>query len=565
MNIFKTSLKLIVQIFFVIIFFSTLHARNLDKLNNGDDISNYFSGILLLDDSEYLDSYKLLKQLNGLEESHINYSKKYIYALVSLGRISEAYTYSKKLEKKNLDNFESNLITGIYYVKNKKPDLARKYFLKIKERKSSFVVNTFLSNSLLNWVNFNQLDFKNAQVKIKSLDSRFENLKKIQEVFSHCYYQSDKTDFFFRELTSNNKINFSRYNYFHALYLTNSNNIEQANKVIDSSLKKYPRNVLLSQYKLDLRKKNFRNYIFDCKNSSHVMAEILYITANALSAQSLYQFSNFYLNLAKYLNKNFYSFDSLLAENFFNVDKSNKSKKIYNELKKNGSAFLWHSSRQQAKILIKEGNSEKAIKLISDVFKKLPEKNIYHIFDYAEFLKNNEQFENSIKFYTSVLEQIEKKHSLYPAVMDGRGIAYERIGKWDSAEKDLLNSLEADPEQAYVINYLAYSWIEKGIKIKKSLEMLEKANNLKENDPYIIDSLGWALYKLKKYKKSKNYLQVAVQLMPGDPIVNDHYADSLWQNGDKIQARYYWNYVLQLENSKEELKNNIKNKLISGL
>ena len=565
MNLFKSSLKLIVQIVFVTIFFSTLHARNLDKLNNGDNISNYFSGVLLLDDSEYLDSYKLLKQLDGLEESHINYSKKYLFTLVNLGRISEAFIYSKKLEKKNLDSYESDLITGIYYIKNKKPDLARKYFLKIKKRRSLFIVNSFLSNSLLNWVNFEQLDVKSAQTKIKTLDSRFENLKKIQEVFSHCYYQTDKVDFFFKELTSNNKINFSRYNYFHALYLTSSNNVNQANTIIDTSLKKYPRNVLLNQYKIDLNNKNFDKNIFDCKNSSHVMAEILYITANALSTQSLYQFSNFYLNLAKYLNENFYSFNSLLAENLFNVDKPNKSKKIYDELKKNGSAFLWHSSVQQAKILINEDKSEKAIELISDVFKKLTEKNIYHIFDYAEFLKNSEKFENAIKFYTKVLEQIEKNHPLYPATTDGRGIAYERIGNWNKAEKDLLNSLEANPEQAYVINYLAYSWIEKGIKIKQSLEMLEKANNLKSNDPYIIDSLGWALYKLKKYKKSKNYLQAAVQLMPGDPIVNDHYADSLWQNGNKIQARYYWNYVLQLKKSKKELKNNIKNKLISGL
>ena len=80
------------------------------------------------------------------------------------------------------------------------------------------------------------------------------------------------------------------------------------------------------------------------------------------------------------------------------------------------------------------------------------------------------------------------------------------------AEEDLLDSLDVSPNQAYVINYLAYSWIEQGIKIEKSLKMLEKANNLKSNDPYIIDSLGWALYKLKRYKESKDYLRRAVNL-----------------------------------------------------
>ena len=88
--------------------------------------------------------------------------------------------------------------------------------------------------------------------------------------------------------------------------------------------------------------------------------------------------------------------------------------------------------------------------------------------------------------------------------------------------------------------------------------MLQRANKLKSNDPYIIDSLGWALFKLKRYGDSKNYLQSAVKLMPADPIVNDHYGDVLWMNGNKIQARYYWNYVLKLEDTEEELKNSIK-------
>ena len=95
--------------------------------------------------------------------------------------------------------------------------------------------------------------------------------------------------------------------------------------------------------------------------------------------------------------------------------------------------------------------------------------------------------------------------------------------------------------------------------------MLRKANNLKSNDPYIIDSLGWALFKLKRYEKAKDQLQSAVKLLPGDPIVNDHYGDVLWKVGKKVQARYYWNYVLNLEDAEEDLKDNIKNKLILGL
>ena len=168
------------------------------------------------------------------------------------------------------------------------------------------------------------------------------------------------------------------------------------------------------------------------------------------------------------------------------------------------------------------------------------------------------------KYYSRVLQNISLAHELYPKVKDGRGIAYEQIGDWSKAEKDFLDSLKAKPNQAYVINYLAYSWIEKGINIEKSLKMLEKANRLRSNDGYITDSLGWALYKLKRYDRAAEFLKKAVQLMPADPIVNDHFADSLWMNGEKLQARYYWKYVLNLEEVEDDHKNKIMKKILNG-
>ena len=213
---------------------------------------------------------------------------------------------------------------------------------------------------------------------------------------------------------------------------------------------------------------------------------------------------------------------------------------------------------------IEESKDDEAIRILKIGYRNLNSPNIYQSYDFANFLKNNEKFKEAIKYYTKVLKSISKTHELYPKAKDGRGIAYEQIGDWTKAEKDFLDSLEAKPDQAYVINYLAYSWIEKGINIEKSLKMLEEANRLKSNDGYITDSLGWALYKLKKYDKAKEYLKKAVQLMPLDPIVNDHFADILWMNGEKLQARYYWKYVLSLEDTKIDLKKNIMKKILDG-
>ena len=426
------------------------------------------------------------------------------------------------------------------------------------------MLNNFLSKSLLNWSSLNELNFQNAVSEIDKMEPKFENLIDIQKVFLNCFYKNEQTELVFKNLTSNKNTDFSRYNYFHSKYLLKVGKIKKAKEIVQLSLEQNPRNLLMNQFNFNLGTNNVRNN-FDCQDQSHVIAEIFYLTANALSSQLIYTYSNYYLNLAKYLNEDFYSFNTLLGENFYKMGNLNEAKKIYNTLGKHGVIFSWHAAKQNSIILVQENKKDRALKIFKNAYHKLPKKSIYHTFDYAEFLKNNEQFENSIQYYSKVIQSINKDHPLYPEVTDGRGVAYERLGDWNKAEKDLLSSLEVSPNQAYVINYLAYSWIEKGMKIEKSLEMLEKANNLKSNDPYIIDSLGWALFKLERYKKSKNYLQLAVKLMPADPIVNDHYGDVLWMNGNKIQARYYWKYVLGLKKAEDNLKKKVKKKLISGL
>ena len=563
MYLSKLKLKSIGLALFVITFLFTSHAKSLDKFDRADRVSDYFAGILSFNENEYDESYKFFRKLDGLESSHPDYSAKYLYSLVNSGNFREAFNYSKKLERQNVNIFESRLVLGIYYLKYSKLDLAKENFQKAKETKRS-VLNDYVTNSLNNWSNLKSSNLSNALIEIKKIDERFENLKKIQNIFLNCYFDSPNTENLYKELISNKKTDFSRYNYFYASFMGNSGKTNEAKQIVNSALKSYPRNLKLNQFKADLNE-NKNISIFNCKNEAHVSAEILYITANALSSQSIYPLSNFYLNLAKFLNEDFHSYDTLLAENFYKIENFNEAKKIYNSLSKKGEAYSWYSAKQLARIYLQEEEKEKAIKIISDTYDNLINKEIYETFDYAEFLKNNERFKESIKFYSEIISKVKNNHPLYAEATDGRGVAYERIGEWENAEKDLLASLKANPDQAYVINYLAYSWIEQGVKIEQSLSMLEKANKLRSNDPYIIDSLGWALFKLKRFKESKKYLQLAVRLMPGDPIVNDHYGDVLWKNGNEIQARYYWNYVLNLEKAEDELKKVIEEKLTKGL
>lgn len=562
----KTHFKLILQIFFFIFIFNSINAKNLDKYYSEDKISDYFSGIVSLDDNDYLEAYKYLKQLKGLEKHHAYYSQNYHYSLIVSERFQEAFNFSKKLEKQGSENFESNLITGVYYLKNKKYELAKKYFKKLNQTKYNTPLQDLISTSAGAWVNFSNIDLQEGLNLINKIPLNFISIKNIQNTLAHCYYDSNSTSLQFKKLTTNKKINFSRYNFFYAKYLVSKGNTNEAKKVINLALEDYPRNLILKQYKVDLISNNLNetNNKFNCRNVSHNIAEIFYIISNALSVQRNYSLSNFFLNLAKYLNSDFISYNTLYAENFYKIGNLEKSNAIYNIISKKGPIYFWHASKEISKILIEEEKNEQALKLLENSYQKIYSPTVYEIYDYAYFLKNNKKFELSLSYYTKLINLIDKKHELYPKATDGRGIVYEQLGKWDKAEKDFLESLSAAPDQPYVINYLAYSWIEKGVNTKKSLEMLKKANKLKKNDGYIIDSLGWAFYKLKRYEEAKKFLQLAVQIMPSDPVVNDHYADSLWMNSQAIQARFFWNHVLSLKKTKKDLKKLVKEKLIFG-
>jgi tetratricopeptide (TPR) repeat protein len=347
-----------------------------------------------------------------------------------------------------------------------------------------------------------------------------------------------------------------------------SKNQNVAGKIlISKSRDTYNSNLLIKQaenFVLNGKNKNITNF-FDCKNPGDVIAEIFYVMANLYSTQKDYRLSNFYLKISLFLNNKFIPNRTLLAENFFNQKKYELSKKMYNSLESIGSVYGWYGVINRAIILSEVKNKEQATLSLEKEFNLLSNPNFEHYYELANFYKDNEYYKKSIKYYSLALESINQNHPLVPKILDRRGTGYERLGEWDKAEKDLLKSLEILPDQPHVLNYLAYSWIEKGNNIEKSLEMLEKATNLRKNDGYIIDSLGWANYVNKNYVDAEKFLQRAVELMPVDPIINDHYADALWMLGKNIQARYFWKYVLSLDEAEQELKDNISKKLIYGI
>ena len=539
--------------------YNSSYAKNASFNYNAKNVSNYFSALISFDDFDYIKSQEFFKKIKDTQKDETRHSSKHLQSLITLEKYIEAENYSKNLANKKQDNFESNLILGLKELKQNDSKKAQIYFDKLRLNKENPLIFDVLKFTLDYWSKIDENNFFNK----KNIPERYKSFEKIQSVFSNCFFDTSNTERLFIELLDS-KQNYSRYNFFFANYLLSKNKKEEAEKLLEKSIKEYPKNLLINQYNLSLinKERNLNN--FNCKKKNHVVAEIFYVIANALSSQGQYEISNFYINLSKYLNPNFLSFNSLLAENFFNLKKFEKSKLIYKKLHRLGTVYQWHSDRQIAIILTLQKKEEEALNLLTSKYEKL-KPNIYQTFDYANFLRDRKQYKESVKLYTQILNKINENNPIYFKVLDRRGVAYERLNELELSEKDLLKSLDIEPEQPYVMNYLAYSWVENSKNFERALEILKKANELREDDGYITDSLGWTYYKLKNFSEAKKYLMKAIMLMPSDPIVNDHFADCLWKNNQKIQARYYWNYVLKLEDTEEDLKKNIKEKLIFGL
>ena len=296
-----------------------------------------------------------------------------------------------------------------------------------------------------------------------------------------------------------------------------------------------------------------------------MLAEFFYVLANLYSSEKNYRLSNFYLKISLFLNKKFLTNNALLAENFYYQKKYQLSKKAYKSLKSIGPIYSWYASKSIATILLNEKGKKYSVNSLKKEFNSLSNPNFEHYYELANFYKDNEYYEKSIKYYSLTLKEIKKDHFLVPKILDRRGTSFERLGDWENAEKDLIESLKILPDQAHVLNYLAYSWIDKGINLDEGLEMLKKANQIRKEDGYIIDSLGWAYYAKKNYIEAERFLQRAVELLPFDPIINDHYADTLWMLNKNIQARYIWGNILKLDRVEQKLRDTISKKLIFGI
>ena len=526
-----------------------------------EDLSNYFSGIVAFENKNISEAFNFFKSTKGLINDHDLFLQRYANSMILDNNVAQAINIIKKNE--NQDNskfFEAYILLALDSLKKNNFDQVNRYL----DKSLPFANNDGFK--LVIFETLKQFVYVFKEGKIQSQKKNYGNLTYISEIFQRCYLNDEKTGSLFFNLINNSEGDYSRYIHFYLNYLISIGNFKEAENIA-SDLNIINTPILLSQTKLWIENKNFDEFekIFSCKNSNDLVGEFLFLISNLYSSQNDFQNSNIYLNLSNYLNPKFKFNLSLVAENYYLNNDFDNAKNILKNFEEKYQFYYWFRIKKEAQILIKQGKEKQALNHINEKFTKIKNPNIKFVFEMGDFNKNLKEYESAIKYYTTVMESLDPNSDVMSDLLYRRGGSYERLGDYVSSDQDLLEALKINPDDAYTLNYLAYSWLERNFKISEAIEMLERAYASKRNDPYIIDSIGWAYYLTDDYSKAETLLREAVELMPDDPTVNDHYGDVLWKLDRKIQARYFWNSVLNFEDTDADMKKKISIKLSQGM
>ena len=292
------------------------------------------------------------------------------------------------------------------------------------------------------------------------------------------------------------------------------------------------------------------------------MAESLFDIASVLPIDRAGDFVLIYARMALYLRPDFPLAQLLMGDVFDEFGRYREAADVYRAVDPD-SAYGWVARLRLADDYYDLGDVDAAVALLRTMSREQPERSDALV-RLGNILRYEERYDEAVDAYDRAVERIGDIGRNDWTLLYSRGIALERAGQWDRAERDLLQALELQPEQPFILNYLGYSWVEQGKNLVEARKMLERAVERRPDDGYIVDSMGWALYKLGEFAVAVTHLERAVALRPQDPVINDHLGDAYWRVGRTGEARIQWQRVLGLDPD-DDLRRQLDDKLKSGL
>ncbi len=291
-------------------------------------------------------------------------------------------------------------------------------------------------------------------------------------------------------------------------------------------------------------------------------AEALYGLGASLGRRGGEDLGLVYLQLSLYLAPNHPLALLSLADLYESLKKPALAIKAYERIPAN-SPLHRNAAIQMATNLDSLERSDEAETHLQALIKQHPD-DLEAIMALGNILRGHKKFAECADVYSKGAATIAHPEKANWVVFYFRGICYERSKQWPKAEADLKKALELFPEQPHVLNYLGYSWIDQGVNLDQGMDMIKRAVQQRPDDGYIVDSLGWAYYRLGNYEEAAKQLERAIELKPEDPTINDHLGDAYWRVGRLIEAKFQWAHARDLKPDSEDLPK-IEAKIKDGL
>ncbi len=535
------------------------HAEPIDDRETGGSIlGNYLAGRVAKDERDNDNASLFFRRALENDPDNDLLLQHSLSLDVSAGNWAQIYETAKKVLAKNEKHHIARLVIGVEDFRNGNYVEARKHFAKAGRSPLSVLVSVLSQSWAYKAEGLTELSYKKLSELDKQSWARFYQLYHKALIADLSGSQKTATRLYKTLFSQEQRTLRLALAYAHHEMARKRWN--KANSIMQQHLDSAPAHSLSVDLLERIESRSRTSYFIP--DAAQGLAEVFFGIGDALTSEGGVDIGTIYLQLALRLRPDFPIAQMTLAEVYEDAKQYSLSNQAYGTIGEDSP--LWSSVVIRKAFNLNASNRVDEAKELLDYLLKTEPTNIAALEAQGNIMRSHKKYKEAVKYLTLAIKQIDKPEQADWKYYYSRGVSYERLDNWKASEKDLLKAMKLNPNQPLVLNYLGYSWVDKGLHLKKAMGYIRRAVQEKPDDGYFVDSLGWANFRLGHYDMATKELEHAVELLPNDPILNDHLGDAFWRVGRKTEARYQWMQALDLKAEPSDAKK-IRVKLENGL
>ena len=517
----------------------------------------YLAGRFARRTRDFQSAARLLTDALQLDKENRRIRRQAFFAMVASGRFEEAAKLANLIVDGNNGAPISNLTLVVEDVRAKQFEQAAKRLVDMPKRG----MNTFTSPLLLAWLHFARGEADKAVVALDGLSkiASFAGLRNLHVgLIMDLAGKPVAAEEALKQAAK--MVQSLRVVQAYGRFLERNDRPEEAKKLYQDFVAKADGSDSLEEAFQRLKSGKKPERLVD--NIDQGMAEVFFNLSGTLAQGRSTDLALIYGRFALRLRPDFPLAQVLLGGLLESLDRKTEALALYDAVSPSSPLF-WSARLRKAETLDELKRTDEAIAQLRQMAGERVDQ-YEPLTRLGDMLRAKKRYDEAASSYSQAIERIGKLAKNHWTLLYARGIAYERSKDWPKAEADFLRALKLSPEQPFVLNYLGYSWVDQGMHLDRAKGMIERAVQLRPNDGYIVDSLGWVLYRLGDFDGAARRLERAVILRPDDPTINDHLGDAYWRVGRLLEARFQWRRALSLDPDKVDIPK-IEKKLQRGL